>query len=424
MRKRTGAAILLVLLGPPSLAQESAAVFDKPIVVAGEYQRIQRLPDLDGDGIADAIGTWASPNPLGDVVATAWRNDGSGALAQIWTVSFPVPPGAGTAAATLVGTGDFDADGDDDFVLGLGLNLRYYLSNGIAPPTLWATTIEPEFVTGLVTADFDADGRTDVAYQSDDLRVRLTQPGGPGLPQSAPLPPNNAYALFLAQVEADGLPDLGIACTTTDTQVLLFPVLGTGAIGVPLSFTLPGVDDPMPAAGDVDGDGDSDVVVFQMTQYWIVRRTGPSTFSLETPVAGGPATDLADIDGDGDPDGVCCSSGGGGAPTNDATAQFEISINNAGVFAPAFAIQGLGSGHIAGATDLNGDGDVDLVGGRCVYHVDGAITAAPASPAGAALPESSAVGDSDRDGDPDLFFGLGAGLRNSADGTSFTCLHA
>ncbi|MGH7150409.1 MAG: FG-GAP repeat domain-containing protein, partial [Planctomycetota bacterium] len=95
----------------------------------------------------------------------------------------------------------------------------------------------------------------------------------------------------------------------------------------------------------------------------------------------------------------------------------EVSINEGGVFAPAFAIQGLGASHIAGAKDLNGDGDVDLVGGRCVYHADGAIAVSPTSPAGTLVPEASAFGDADRDGDPDLFFGLGAGLRNAADGS-------
>ncbi len=421
MRQRTGSgacavAILLVLLGSPSSSQESAAIFDKPIVVAGEYQRIQKLPDLDGDGFADAIGTWASTNPLGDVTVTAWRNDGAGALAPVWTFNVVLPSGSVSAEATLVGTGDFDLDGDEDFVLKLGGNLRYYLSNGVSPPTLWATTSEPSFVEELVTADFNADGRTDVAYQGSDLRVRLTLAAGPGNAQSALLPPGTGQSLFVAQVEADGLPDLGVAGYSTGTQLRLFPVSGTGAIGTPLAFTLAGVTDPMPAAGDVDGDADSDVVVFQMTQYWIVRRTGPSTFSLESPVAGGPATDLADVDGDGDLDGVCCGGGGGGAPTNALSSQFEISINDAGVFAPAFSIQGLGASHIASATDLNGDGDVDLVGGRCVYHADGAITASPTSPAGTLVPEVSALADADRDGDPDLFFGLGAGLRNSADG--------
>ncbi|HET6204640.1 MAG TPA: VCBS repeat-containing protein [Planctomycetota bacterium] len=414
MRRRT---LLLCagILAPAIGAQQSAAIFDAPIVVAGEYLRITNLLDLDGDSFPDAIGSWDSTNPSGQVAVTALHNDGTGKLDVAWSFNLPIPSSA-LASSTRIGTGDFDLDGDDDFVVSIGPDLRYYLSNGTSPPVLWATLTEPGSVEALVTADFDGDGRTDVALQDGlSLRVRLTQGGGPGPASSATLPPGTGHALFVAQVEADGLPDVGVAGFSTGTQLRLYPVSGAGAIGAPLAFTLAGVTEPMPTAGDIDGDGDSDVVVFEPTEYRVVRRTGPATFALESPVLGGPATDLADVDGDGDLDGVCCGGGGGGISTNALASHFEIAINTGGVFAPSFAIQGLGASHIAGAVDLDADGDTDLVGGRCVYYASGPI--AGASLGGSVFLEDQMVGDADGDGDPDLQFGLGVEFRNAADGT-------
>ncbi|HET6201332.1 MAG TPA: VCBS repeat-containing protein [Planctomycetota bacterium] len=410
--------IALLFLAVPALpsafGQESAAVFDAPVVAVGPYFRITNLLDVDGDGLKDAVGTWYSGSG-GQV--TGWNNDGTGKLSGAWAFTLPFPNSSYSVTDTRIATGDFDLDGDEDFAVSAGGVLRYYLSNGSGVPTLWATVNEPAFIDEMVGADFDGDGRTDLAYLAGNLTVRLTQAGGPGSASSTLLPPGTDHALFVAQVEADGLPDVGVAGFSTGTQLRLYPISGAGGIGTPLAFTLAGLTMPMPASGDVDGDGDADVVVFGMMDYWVVRRTGPATFALESPVAGGPATDLADVDGDGDLDGVCCGGGGGGTPTNSSSSLFEIAINGGGVFAPAFSIQGLGATHIAGAVDLDADGDTDLVGGRCVYFANGAIVGPPASPAGTSPPDDHMVADPDGDGDPDLLFGLGIEFRNAADGS-------
>jgi hypothetical protein len=133
-------------------------------------------------------------------------------------------------------------------------------------------------------------------------------------------------------------------------------------------------------AGDVDGDGDEDIAAFYHGSLEVFLRTGATEWTLQPEYAGGPAEYLADIDGDGDDDGVCCSGGGGGGgstgtlPTLDFASDFEIALNEGGAFAPAFAIPGMGSRSMAGACDVDGDGDVDLVAGRCVYFQRGPWT--------------------------------------------------
>jgi hypothetical protein len=129
-------------------------------------------------------------------------------------------------------------------------------------------------------------------------------------------------------------------------------------------------------AGDVDGDGDEDIAAFYSSTVEVFLRVGATSWTLQPEYAGGPAEYLADIDGDGDEDGVCCSGGGGGNPGTwsnlDFASDFEVTLNVGGLFGPAFPIPGMGSRSLAGARDVDGDGDVDLVAGRCVYFQRGA----------------------------------------------------
>src|SRR6185436_12383979 len=87
---------------------------------------------------------------------------------------------------------------------------------------------------------------------------------------------------------------------------------------------------------------------------------------------GGIAVKFTDLDNDGDLDGICCGSGGGGPatpPANDQASIFRVTYNHGGGdFAKAIEFPGLGSIFVAGAADLDHDGDKDLVAGRCVYY--------------------------------------------------------
>ncbi len=395
-------------------AQQTKAVIDAPVVVGNTLIQITHLLNLDGDGFQDAIGYWPDEQAL--LTVSAWQNDGQGALNLVWSSQLDAPD---EPLQTPAAVGDFNGDGLDDFAITVDTDIHFFLSNGSNPPTIGLPMLLPARVTNLVAGDFDRDGLDDVAITvGGQLRLYLNRPAGflPG--SSVALPPGNCHMLFTAEVDGDGQTDVALASVTTSTRVNCFPIVG-GSLTSGADLFLPSVSDPMPASADIDGDLDEDIVVFGMTVYTVLRRTGPASYTVETPAIGGPATNLVDVDADGDLDGICCGGGGGsGPPLNMIASIFRVSPNSGtGAFATAFEFQGLGARHIAGAADLDHDGDVDLVAGRCVYYADGPLAESPARSLGATVASDRAIADADRDGDPDLDFGLSQVIANSGDGS-------
>ena len=59
-------------------AQESAALFDAPLVTLDVFDRYAFLTDLDNDGFQDAVSWWVTDPDNDRVRLRAWRNDGTG----------------------------------------------------------------------------------------------------------------------------------------------------------------------------------------------------------------------------------------------------------------------------------------------------------------------------------------------------------
>ncbi|MBK7949023.1 MAG: VCBS repeat-containing protein [Deltaproteobacteria bacterium] len=212
-------------------------------------------------------------------------------------------------------------------------------------------------------------------------------------------------------------------------------LLRTGASN-PLASASPG-SDGRPAFGDLDGDGDADVVVGAddgTLRYFAntgsasnplyVERTGAANPLAGQDVGLAAAPALADLDGDGDLDLVVGESDG----------IFNDYRNTGSPTAPAFALrtgaanplngQSVGSLSSPALGDLDHDGDPDLVAGELDgvldYYENTGTTAAPAfvlrlgvgSPVdGIDVGSRSApdLGDADDDGDLDLLVGTSLG---------------
>ena len=290
--------------------------------------------------------------------------------------------------------------GPEEAVVGLGSQIWLIANNGgaITGPTMTTTAPGGE-ILDVALGHFQGLGspREVASLTTSSLNLHPFSGNAFGTPISLPVVANANSRLLAGRFLSAGKDGFAVVGSTVE----IYEHTGNGLVHI--NSIAHGVSNPMPTAGDIDGDGDDDIVIFGDTDYVVLRCTGQNQFSIEAPVTGGPATQLYDIDDDGDLDGVCCSSGGGGPPAIfRAPSTFHISVNDSGVFRPAYKLPGMGSYRLAGVADVNGDGKKDLVAGRAAYLSRTTLAENPWAP-GLVDPElQSQVRDLDGDGDPDL----------------------
>ncbi len=408
------APVLLALLAPAAFAQVSTP-FDAAVLVAEADVRLVKTLDLDGNGWMDAISAHQmviSSTPVYRIMAHF--NDSTGALTRGWSFDL-------TALGSFNNTvephdrfdvADLNGDGRQDFAVAYGFGVKVYLSNGALPPTEIVHVFgSQDYFRALTFGDFDSDGDLDIAV----LRIDAIQIYDIDVPASAmvlrssmTVPPGDPVRrLVVGEFSGDGTADVYAAGSR------IYPV-ANGVIQAPISFSAPWSAWPgfdlRPESGDVDGDGDVDLITFYTRPtgehgYRILRRTSPAQFVEEPLVTtGGPARRLFDMDGDGDLDGVCCG-GGGGTPANENSlaSTFRIALNDGtGVFANAIELPGLGSSAIAGVNDMDHDGRVDIVAGRCIYFQRRALGASITTTLGSGQQSRRTITDQDGDRDPDF----------------------
>ncbi|MCK5943842.1 MAG: VCBS repeat-containing protein, partial [Planctomycetes bacterium] len=360
-------------------AQESAALLHAPTVALGvDSPPFQKLGDFDGDGDLDVVGTrHFQSGSVGEVAV--WRNDG-GVFTKVYVASVPGMSWTNGASTMAVEVADLNGDGRDDFVVASRTRADRFL----AQPYM-QFVVQPWWLVGnswgsraITKGDFDGDGLVDIAVadpNGSNTRLFVFFGDGNWTDATVPVPMAQDVPVQLRASELDGQPgDELLLCSRSSFAANAYTVVNGQLVHQQQFTTTINIVSATPwlwAGGDIDQDGDADLVVFkpayanlQPAAYQVFRRVGPASFVPEPVQSGGPAEYLADIDGDGDLDGVCCGGGGGGGPNYqwpklDFASTFEIALNDGtGVFAPSFSFPGAGSESLAGVADLDGDGDL------------------------------------------------------------------
>lgn len=326
----------------------------------GNAARDVTVADVNGDGKPDAV----TANSIANTVSVLLGN-GDGTFNPAYS--------AGTVFNTRgVAIADFDKDGDRDIVatLGSGVGVVLLSNQGESTPTFAPTTLMTN--TGaigmreVVAADFNADSYPDIAaagHGSGKVGVLINKGSAGG---------------FKAAVEYT-----------------------TGSLPTGL------------ASGDVDGDGDRDVVSFNRTggataTVTVLQNGGSGTFTT-TNYYMGPNPDfgaLGDLTGDGKPEII--------AANTTSTAGVTVGLNNGSGSFTKGTTSALSSGATAaeGASvaDLNLDGNLDVVvavNTTTVFNIfygngDGTLAAAVTAATSTGMPYAATTADLNADNKPDV----------------------
>ncbi|MBL8901443.1 MAG: VCBS repeat-containing protein [Planctomycetes bacterium] len=319
--------------------------------------------DLDDDGDQDRLGFDGS----------AMENDGSGAFAHREDRFPPSIVPAPAVRAFPVAVGDFDLDGRQDFVLqyqrpiptfpGIVFDSHSLLfDDGRGsyreqhPATSGFALQVGSLQERTPVADLDGNGTGDFLAA---IGVYFLQANG----QFAPAVSLFAGATPIAAGDVDGDRDVDVLATQTFpyTQYLLFRNRGSGSFdpAVPLPF-VPGSNPWLGALLDADDDGDLDFASAtaapedDLLLYENVAGTFLAPLRFDT-ISGLVAIFRGDLDGDGRADLLAS------AETN--AQQLVIVLRRSGpglAFDPATIWSARGSARAA--SDLDGDGDIDLLG--------------------------------------------------------------
>jgi adhesin/invasin len=378
------------------------------------------IADFDQDGRQDLmVGS-------GGIDLSILRGDGLGRFPMETFLGFP-------SLVADIGATDFDGDGMPDLAvldgpavstcsgpqpgtIDCGASMQVQVRPGTGQALFGPSISSPARCapTALAIADFNRDGRPDVATANRGARgsagvcyaASLSVLAGDGHGQLVPfvdLPvPNQPDDLVPGDFDEDGIPDLAVAFANAGLVAVYR--LAPGPALVPAATWIAPASPGFLAAGDLDGDGHLDLAVaISNGEVAVLRGDGDGLILPAAECAPGPGggtgpVSIGDFDGDGRREIAATGTKSvrvmqvAGTGTACATS-FEIAI-------PAGA-QGLGT------RDLNGDGLDDLFVADGFGHVS--------TVASASLPpwkaddlygingaRAVAIDDFDSDGLPDV----------------------
>ncbi len=319
--------------------------------------------NLDGDEDIDILSASRFDNKI------AWYESFAGKGRVQFGGFNPIATFSQSIGAHAVYTADINGDGYKD-VLSASYNdgkIAWYLNDKGRLGLQRIITTTASGARDVFAIDIDNDGDQDVLSASGgDNAIRWYEnfdgEGSFDLVHVISTNANNAYAVFAADLDTDGDPDV-LSASSSDDKIAWYENLdGDGNFSEEriISKATKGATDVI--AVDVDGDGDHDVVsasTFDDKIAWYENLDGRGTFGEQRVVT--TDADLAiaihasDIDGDGDFDLVSASSG------DNKVAWYE-NLDGKGLFS-AQKIVSLETARAFSVytADLDNDGDPDIL---------------------------------------------------------------
>jgi len=341
---------------------------------AGSNPRRVIVGDFNGDKIADLaiVDSGAAPGTSG-VSVLLGNGDGTFQAARFTA--------AGTTSLSLA-MGDFDRDGKVDLaVANTGsddVSVLLGNGNGTFQPAVNYSLNQPGISvspTSVTVADFDMDGKLDLAVATPDVKGYAVLLGlGNGAFQvpvhytlDDPNFVNNNNTLLAVDMNGDNKPDLVLANYSANHVTIL---LGAGDGTFPNSFSYAAGPEPtFVAVADFNGDSILDLAVSDNTVDGVVTlmlgagggglQAAPLYRSAYIP----ESLAVGDLNNDGVPDIVAAAPSGGpgvGAGVTMLGNVIEFAGLAAGTFQPPVTWTTTGATSIA-LGDFNGDGKLDLV---------------------------------------------------------------
>ena len=350
------------------------------------------VADLDSDGLLDV-----ATIVLDDRAVAVLRNDGSGALLPRSLLSVGNVPIA-------LAAGDLDGDGAVDLVVNRDFAEVDVLRNDghavFAAPERYAIASEE-----IALADANGDGALDLYSASSFPQVVVQEAGR--LLAATPIPVGGGR-VTLADVDGDGIPDAFVGPDELfGSRAQILRGRADGSFDPPAGPSFLAVR-PV-AVGDIDGDGDIDVVYEDNTTIIVQRNRGDGSFGplehITVNATDFPEPALADLDGDGDLDLIVASTLGSAGSVkvfwNDGSGHFQLG--------PRLAI-GNPAAPVAGK--LTGSARRDIAVLDMVFdtvsvfqaHADGSFALFATLPTPVA-PISVLIADVTQDGRDDLIIG-------------------